>query len=244
MDGPLQMVCGVESCRKDVATGGYCNSHYLRNRRHGNPLGGGAFRVRDGKQQHPLFNTWAMMMSRCRDAYAENYEYYGGRGIRVEERWHDFWKFAEDVCERPEGCTLDRIDNDGHYGPENFRWAPRSVQMKNTRMRRDNKSGHRGVTWDNSRKRWRVYTGGGKTREELGYYTSLEEAAKVRHAAIASDPHARCCDDYARSRQPGTLTARVVLPFVDPAVDCWPGDTGHVTYPRFSVPIHGHRLDD
>lgn len=76
------------------------------------------------------------MMDRCTNPNHAAYEYYGGRGISVCERWQDFNKFIEDVGARPEGLTLDRRDNDGNYSPDNHRWATMMEQAANKRPRR------------------------------------------------------------------------------------------------------------
>ena len=57
------------------------------------------------------------MRSRCNNPHATDYEYWGGRGIKVCKRWDDFENFVADMGERPEGMTLDRIDPDGDYEP-------------------------------------------------------------------------------------------------------------------------------
>ncbi len=89
-----------------------------------------------GGTRHPLFRLWRGMMDRCTNPNHAAYEYYGGRGIRVCERWQDFNNFVEDVGARPEGLTLDRRDNDGDYGPDNHRWATMLEQSANKRPRR------------------------------------------------------------------------------------------------------------
>lgn len=73
------------------------------------------------------------MMRRCYDPKCHAYKDYGGRGIRVESRWHDVSLFYSDVGDRPEGMTLDRVDNNGDYGPGNWRWADQKTQSRNAR---------------------------------------------------------------------------------------------------------------
>ncbi|MEJ9232239.1 hypothetical protein LAV79_22840 [Peribacillus butanolivorans] len=53
--------------------------------------------MEETKKKHPLYYTWNGMMYRCYKEYHSHYKYYGARGVRVEERWHDFWNFVEDV---------------------------------------------------------------------------------------------------------------------------------------------------
>jgi hypothetical protein len=88
---------------------------------------------RDGRSRHPLYFVWDNMRRRCLDPENPNYPKYGGRGIKIDETWMDFWRFAEDVGPRPEGTSLDRIDNDGPYCKSNTRWATRVEQSENTR---------------------------------------------------------------------------------------------------------------
>ena len=81
------------------------------------------------------YNVWVKVKQRCLNAQCRDYQYYGGRGIRVCDRWRDsFEAFLGDMGHRPsEAHSLDRINNDGHYEPGNVRWATRSEQMRNSR---------------------------------------------------------------------------------------------------------------
>lgn len=83
------------------------------------------------------YNTWMAMRRRCGLIAADQYhlELYAERGIKVCERWqHSFENFLEDMGLRPEGLTLDRINNFGNYTPENCRWATNKEQSANTRL--------------------------------------------------------------------------------------------------------------
>jgi hypothetical protein len=92
-----------------------------------------------GLSSHPLYKAWCSMGERCSNPNHQAWEHYGGRGISVCERWLGPWgfpNFLADMGERPDGMSLDRINNDGDYEPGNCRWATAKVQARNRRPRR------------------------------------------------------------------------------------------------------------
>ena len=90
-----------------------------------------------GKNRTKTYRIWVSMRQRCNNPRNSAYKYYGGRGIAVCDRWQSYKDFFADMGACPVGYSIERIDNDGDYDPQNCKWIPRGEQWKNTRRGRD-----------------------------------------------------------------------------------------------------------
>lgn len=128
--------CKVEGCGKPHKGHGYCCAHLRRFKLYGSPYAGMYIKQGQQKAYEREYNSWKSMKARCLNPKATGYHNYGQRGIKVCDRWlglNGFQHFLEDMGERPPNTTLDRIDSNKDYCPENCRWASWPVQGSNRR---------------------------------------------------------------------------------------------------------------
>ncbi len=145
-----------------------------------------------GLKSNKFYQTWVGMLQRCNNPNHKAYKDYGGRGITVCEEWLDVRNFVA-WCEDTyiEGMTLDRIDNDKGYSPDNCRWTTRTIQSINQRVGKNNKSGYVGVSWRKNRNKWTVRIRTEIRYECLGHFDDLMEAVIFRDNYIIENklPH-------------------------------------------------------
>ena len=143
----------------------------------------GCLRRKHGFSQTPEYESYQKMMRRCYDPMSENYEFYGGRGIQVCERWRLSIKaFMEDMGPKPNpDCTLDRINVNGDYSPGNCRWADAETQQRNKRVCKKSRTGIKGVIPYKSR--FQAYIRVNGRLHHLGYFDTIGEAAEARAKA-------------------------------------------------------------
>lgn len=124
-----------------------------------------------GKSGSGAHRSWAAMLERCNSERNIGYANYGGRGITVCEEWRKFEAFYQDMGDRPQGMTLDRIDPNGNYCKDNCRWLSKKMQNRN---RRDN--------------RLFEFQGKGRTIPEIAEMVGLKEPTLRRRLMTVVEP--------------------------------------------------------
>lgn len=133
-----------------------------------------------GYSRTKLYDVYIKMKSRCNNPDDKNYADYGGRGIKVCKEWNESPKsFIEWALNNgyKEKLSIDRINVNGNYEPSNCRWTDSETQCLNQRIRKDNKTGYKGIYIDKGV--YRVQIRRNKKRYYLGSYKTLPEAVKA-----------------------------------------------------------------
>jgi len=138
-----------------------------------------------GMYKTPEYRTWIRIKTRCENENTPYYADYGGRGIKVCERWREsFDKFYADMGNRPsKNHSIDRKNVNGDYSPENCRWATRKEQQQNIRIQKSNTSGVNGVSWHTKIKRYVASITVNGQGKYIGCFKELTDAAEARRQA-------------------------------------------------------------
>lgn len=145
-----------------------------------------------GKSKTRTYRIWRNMKSRCLNPNVAKYKDYGARGISICDRWlNSFENFLEDMGEAPINKSLDRINNNEGYNPENCRWGTPVQQANNQRIPRKNTSGYIGISFHKHSNRWVVQIRYQGKRLLYKCFKTIEEAVIARNEFIIKNnlPH-------------------------------------------------------
>ena len=156
--------------------------------------------ITHGRSNSRFYKTWTDMIRRCTNHKATGYKNYGARGITVCDEWLDVTNFVawcEETYPNIKGYSLDRIDNDKGYSPDNCTWSSRTMQNINQRMKVTNTSGYNGIIWNKKNSNWKAVIGINTKKVYLGYFNSVQEAVQARNIYIIENnlPH-KLSTDY------------------------------------------------
>lgn len=170
--------CEVADCNKFSRKRKLCQTHYERLMKWGDVMSDVPILQKHGLVKSSEYNSWRGMKNRCLN---KNHEYYK-KGITICDRWIDsFTNFLEDMGQKPDGYSLDRIDPLGNYEPSNCRWANQSTQSINKIIKRSN-TGMRGIH-KNLNGKYYVYINKNKTRYHVGNFDTLKSAVEAYNKA-------------------------------------------------------------
>jgi hypothetical protein len=138
----------------------------------------------DKKLRELTYNSWRGMKGRCSQKSHKYYHNYGGRGIEVCDRWQSFENFVQDMGFRPsKEYSIDRVDNDRNYCPENCQWLTKIEQDRKRKMQSNNSSGYTGVHYDRYKNsfvaQWKPIVGGNQKSKSFSVSKYGEELAEL-----------------------------------------------------------------
>lgn len=132
-----------------------------------------------GDRHTRLYSIWSSMKARCYNEKSKNYEYYGGKGIKVQSEFHDYTRFKEWALLNgyEEHLSIDRIDGSKWYSSFNCRWVTKETQSRNvSKLRKDNTSGYRGVCKHTTNNNYIASIRVDGKRKHIGCYDTAKKA--------------------------------------------------------------------
>jgi hypothetical protein len=192
----LDMLYPTESSKQKRRFGlykcGFCGEEFrtqIRYINNGMTKSCGCYRTKKVKERRithnltntKIYNIWTGIKRRTLNPKDKAYSNYGGRGIKVCEEWLDIQNFynwaMSNGYEENKGLSIDRIDNDGGYSPENCRWTTITIQNRNRRIPKNNISGFKGVSYRKDENKYIAYISVKPKRIHLGSFSTPEEGA-------------------------------------------------------------------
>ena len=138
-----------------------------------------------------LYSIWKGIKTRTSNNKDRFYKDYGGRGIKICDEWkNDFKSFYDWAMSNgySDELSIDRIDNNGNYEPNNCKWSTQIIQSRNQRIKRNNTSGYKGCSFDKSLKKYRAYIRVDGKHKHIGLYPTAEDGAVAyNNYIIAND---------------------------------------------------------
>jgi len=160
---------------------------------------------RHGLSKTPEYRVWQGMLQRCNNRKCTAWKYYGGRGIKVCDRWAgSFGRFLADVGRRPsDQHTIDRVDNNGHYAPGNCRWVVRLIQQRNTRWSKSVRFANESIPVGDLKTRFGLSRDTFSKRVKKGFTqrqaAGLDPITTIERLPGKSSKHEGVCWDKSRS---------------------------------------------
>ena len=191
----LGMLYPTENSKNKIRFGiykcGFCGNEFKAQVQHinrGATISCGCYNKRIASETHKthgltetrLYRVWVNIKYRVSNYNNKRYKDYVGRGITICEEWkNDFMSFYDWAMknEYSDELSIDRIDNDGNYCPENCRWTTSTIQNRNQRKRRDNTSGYKGVSYNKSTGKYQASIRVNKKSINLGQFLTPVEGA-------------------------------------------------------------------
>ena len=182
----LGMIYATEKSKSKYRFGiykcGFCGNNFKALVHHikgGHTQSCGCLNRKHNLSHTKIYKIWSDIKSRTLNPQHKQYNDYGGRGITICDEWLDVQNFYNWAMENgySDELSIDRINNDGNYEPSNCRWTTQTIQNRNQRIQKNNKTGYKGVSFVKSKNKYTTYICVNKKNKCLGYFSTAEDGA-------------------------------------------------------------------